>query len=102
MRTSPGPPAPSPPALPGPLPRGRRMGPRRGAGAGIGLAAGRADDEPLGLSVPAGFQLQTFAAGWLRDQRVLGRPVDVIVGLDGALYVSDQGGGRICRLSHRP
>jgi glucose/arabinose dehydrogenase len=27
--------------------------------------------------------------------------VDVIVGRDGALYVSDQGAGRIYRITHR-
>jgi hypothetical protein len=33
--------------------------------------------------------------------RVLGRPVDVIVGWDGALYVSDDYSGRVDRITYR-
>ena len=46
-------------------------------------------------------RLEDFATGWLRDQRVVGRPVDVIVGRDGALYLSDQGAAQIYRISYR-
>ena len=39
---------------------------------------------------------EDFAAGWLSGGgTVLGRPVAVEVGLDGSLYVSDDGAGRI-------
>jgi glucose/arabinose dehydrogenase len=42
---------------------------------------------------------EDFATGWLTDAgRVLGRPVAVEVGLDGSLYVSDDGSGRIWRI----
>ncbi len=48
---------------------------------------------------PAG--VEDFATGWLHDGRVLGRPVDLIVGRDGALYVSDDSAGRIDRITYR-
>jgi glucose/arabinose dehydrogenase len=43
-----------------------------------------------------------FAAGWLREDgnTVDGRPVDVLVGSDGALYVSDDKGGFVYRISY--
>ncbi len=42
-----------------------------------------------------------FVTGWLSsDGRAWGRPVDVAVGPDGALYISDDGGGRIWRLQY--
>ena len=66
-------------------------------------------------SVPTGYKVvrvrfkegkpvgvEDFATGWLRDGRVLGRPVDVIVGRDGALYLSDDSAGQVNRITHRP
>jgi glucose/arabinose dehydrogenase len=45
--------------------------------------------------------LQDFATGWLRaDGSQWGRPVDVITGSDGALYISDDGDGIIYRVFH--
>jgi len=42
---------------------------------------------------------QDFATGWLTDAgAVWGRPVDVIVGRDGSLYISDDAGGAIYRV----
>jgi glucose/arabinose dehydrogenase len=42
-----------------------------------------------------------FASGWLQaDGSSSGRPVDVTVGSDGALYVSDDKGGFIYRISY--
>jgi glucose/arabinose dehydrogenase len=41
---------------------------------------------------------EDFAWGWLKGDRVSGRPVDVAVGPDGSLYLSDDGGGRIYRI----
>lgn len=49
---------------------------------------------------PAG--IEDFASGWLDGFRVHGRPTDVIVGPDGALYVSDDRADRIYRISHVP
>jgi glucose/arabinose dehydrogenase len=46
-------------------------------------------------------EVQDFATGWRRDDRVWGRPVDVVTGRDGALYVSDDHGGRIVRIVFR-
>jgi glucose/arabinose dehydrogenase len=44
-------------------------------------------------------QVYDFAAGWLRaDGSRWGRPVDVTVGPDGSLYVSDDEGGVIYRI----
>ena len=49
-----------------------------------------------------------FATGWLNTNQetgsanVWGRPIDVIVGADGALYVSDDRAGYIYRITHKP
>jgi glucose/arabinose dehydrogenase len=40
-----------------------------------------------------------FAVGWRNLNGVWGRPVDLVVGRDGALYVSDDHGGRIVRIA---
>lgn len=45
-------------------------------------------------------QLVDFATGWLNESGAWGRPVDVVVGLDGALYVSDDRAGIIYRISY--
>ena len=45
---------------------------------------------------------EDFATGWRQGDRVWGRPVDVVSGPDGALYVSDDHGGRIVRITRRP
>jgi glucose/arabinose dehydrogenase len=51
-----------------------------------------ANGEPTGL-------VEGFLEGWLMpDTRRWGRPVDVVVAPDGALLVSDEGGGRIYRV----
>jgi glucose/arabinose dehydrogenase len=63
-------------------------------------------------SVPTGYKVvritvrdgelatvQDFAVGWLReDGSNWGRPVDVLTGSDGSLFVSDDGGGVIYRI----
>lgn len=41
-----------------------------------------------------------FVTGFERDEDVIGRPVDVTEGLDGALYVSDDFAGAIYRISY--
>lgn len=47
---------------------------------------------------PAG--VEAFSSGWRHGDRVLGRPVDLAVGRDGSLYVSDDHAGRIYRVSY--
>jgi glucose/arabinose dehydrogenase len=42
-----------------------------------------------------------FATGWLNNNEAWGRPVDVITGPDGALYVSDDRAGYIYRISYQ-
>lgn len=42
--------------------------------------------------------IEDFATGWLRGKKAWGRPVDVVVGPDGALYVSDDRGGFVYRI----
>ena len=42
-----------------------------------------------------------FATGWLNNNQAWGRTVDVIVGLDGALYVSDDRADVIYRISYK-
>ena len=44
--------------------------------------------------------VEPFVTGWLDGKHAWGRPVDVAVGTDGALYVSDDGNGYIYRISH--
>ncbi len=46
-------------------------------------------------------QVEDFATGWLDSStgQAAGRPVDVVVGGDGALYVSDDKGGLIYRIA---
>lgn len=43
---------------------------------------------------------EVFAQGWLQDESVRGRPVDVLVMPDGALLVSDDSAGVIYRISY--
>lgn len=43
---------------------------------------------------------ETFATGFEVDEVVSGRPVDVAVGPDGALYVSDDYTGSVYRIAH--
>lgn len=45
-------------------------------------------------------EVTDFATGWLSAQGAWGRPVDVIVGPDGILYVSDDRAGIIYRISY--
>ncbi|MEI2635343.1 MAG: PQQ-dependent sugar dehydrogenase [Methylotenera sp.] len=45
-------------------------------------------------------EIVDFATGWLDNDSAWGRPVDVITGPDGALYVSDDRAGYIYRISH--
>jgi len=47
-------------------------------------------------------RVEDFATGWRAGDRVWGRPVDVLVGRDGALYVSDDHGGRVLRITFVP
>lgn len=42
-----------------------------------------------------------FATGWLQRNQAWGRPVDVAVGLDGALYVSDDKTNNIYRIHYQ-
>lgn len=44
--------------------------------------------------------LDDFSTGWRQGDRVLGRPVDLAVGRDGALYVSDDHGDRVHRVTY--
>src|SRR6185295_749832 len=43
---------------------------------------------------------EPFATGFMSDEKVSGRPVDVAVGPDGALYVSDDFSGAIYRIAY--
>lgn len=45
--------------------------------------------------------VEDFVSGWLRGYRVNARPVDVIVGKDGALYVSDDMRGAVYRVRYQ-
>ena len=56
---------------------------------------------PLDGQTPAG-PVEDFATGWLDEEtkQVSGRPVGLAVGPDGALYVSDDSGGFIYRITY--
>ena len=43
-----------------------------------------------------------FAVGWEVGGEVIGRPVDVVLGPDGALYVSDDFAGAVYRIAWKP
>jgi cytochrome c553 len=43
---------------------------------------------------------EPFATGFMRDERAYGRPVDPVVGPDGALYVSDDFTGSVYRIAY--
>jgi glucose/arabinose dehydrogenase len=45
-------------------------------------------------------RVEDFATGWLDGHRAWGRPVDVAVGADGGLYVSDDVQGVVYRISY--
>lgn len=62
---------------------------------------------------PTGYQLirvrvdgdapraETFASGWLVGRRAWGRPVDLAVGQDGSLFLSDDSQGVVYRIGYR-
>ncbi len=64
-------------------------------------------------SVPVGYQIarivfrdgrpvrvDAFATGWLTDRAAWGRPVDVVAGPDGRLYVSDDRSAMVYRIDY--
>jgi glucose/arabinose dehydrogenase len=48
----------------------------------------------------AGIRESDFAVGFENDQGVIGRPVDLLEGADGALYLSDDYAGVVYRISY--
>jgi len=57
---------------------------------------------PFANGQPSGTVVD-FATGWLgANRQVTGRPVDVLAGPDGALYVSDDHAGAVYRVTYRP
>jgi glucose/arabinose dehydrogenase len=43
---------------------------------------------------------EVFAEGWMANEKILGRPADVLVAKDGALLVADDQAGAIYRISY--
>jgi len=43
--------------------------------------------------------IEDFATGWLQGKKAWGRPVDVIIGPDGSLFVSDDRDGSVYRIT---
>jgi glucose/arabinose dehydrogenase len=75
----------------------------------VALHGARAGLPPAGYKIirvtfPAGGRprVEDFATNWRPGDRVWGRPVDVLAGRDGALYVSDDHGGRVLRITFGP
>jgi glucose/arabinose dehydrogenase len=57
---------------------------------------------PFANGRPSG-AVEDFATGWLGgDRQLAGRPVDVLVAPDGALYISDDHAGAVYRVTYRP
>ncbi len=54
---------------------------------------------PIRDGWPTG-EVQDFVSGWLDRGSAWGRPVDVTVGSDGSLYLSDDKAGQIYRISY--
>jgi glucose/arabinose dehydrogenase len=46
--------------------------------------------------------IEDFATGWRRGDRLWGRPVDIVAGRHGELYISDDHGGQVLRITFRP
>lgn len=46
--------------------------------------------------------IEDFSTQWRTDTRIVGRPVDIVVGRDGSLYVSDDHAGRIYLVTFGP
>jgi glucose/arabinose dehydrogenase len=46
--------------------------------------------------------VEDFVGGWRQGERIIGRPVDLVVGRDGSLYVSDDHGDRVYRVTYGP
>ena len=46
-------------------------------------------------------RIEDFATGWREGDRIIGRPVDLVVGRDGSLLVSDDHADRIYRVTYR-
>ena len=44
--------------------------------------------------------IEDFATGWLKNKEAWGRPVDVVIGPDGALFISDDRAGLIYRITY--
>jgi glucose/arabinose dehydrogenase len=44
--------------------------------------------------------VEDFSIGWRHGDRVIGRPVDLVVGRDGSLYVSDDHADRVHRVTY--
>ncbi len=59
------------------------------------------DNKPVSVEDFAiGWLVNATEGGWFRRNTVLGRPVDVTVGPDGTLYVSDDGADMIYRIRY--
>lgn len=58
----------------------------------VKFGSGKKADTPV--------EVTDFATGWLDKQGAWGRPVDVVVGPDGALYVSDDRAAMIYRITY--
>ncbi len=74
----------------------------------VALHGARAELRPAGYKIirvtfragrPA--RIEDFATGWHSGRSAWGRPVDIAVGRDGELYVSDDHGGRILKITFR-
>jgi glucose/arabinose dehydrogenase len=46
-------------------------------------------------------EVTDFATGWLQGNTAWGRPVDTLIGPDGALYVSDDRSGLVYRIRYQ-
>ncbi len=89
--------------------RGAQLPQRYRAAAVVALHGSWNRSEKDGYAVVAlhpgrhgGFDERPLVTGFERGGKVIGRPVDVQEGPDGALYISDDYAGQVYRLSHDP
>jgi glucose/arabinose dehydrogenase len=46
--------------------------------------------------------MEPFGGPWRQGDRVIGRPVDLVVGRDGSLFISDDHADRVYRVTFSP
>ncbi|MBI4094823.1 MAG: PQQ-dependent sugar dehydrogenase [Candidatus Liptonbacteria bacterium] len=67
----------------------------------VGYKVVHFDMDEVDRTLDGGFPSEDFISGWLTSEGALGRPVDLVIGPDKALYVSDDKAGVIYRVGRK-